>query len=223
MKTKHLKTLFLYNTGPLITSDCSSGAQDLDSIRLSTYRTACKLRFVQKKCNSEYDAVKRFTALTTFCDEVFPLTSSPPPRTRLLSSAPGWHLECHRGFPRERHQHHGPQRWPLRGSPRNGAVHHLLPAEQAHAHHPPDQRGTVHKPAAQLPAGSLWPVSNMSLDRRRLVVCSHVSELLTCASAARSGVKMQTIYNRNVTTCFQRDRTREPSANHWNSSLPCAL
>ncbi|KAM6990672.1 dystrobrevin alpha isoform 7-T7 [Tautogolabrus adspersus] len=27
------------------------GAQDLDSIRLSTYRTACKLRFVQKKCN----------------------------------------------------------------------------------------------------------------------------------------------------------------------------
>ncbi|XP_016083348.1 dystrobrevin alpha isoform X18 [Ornithorhynchus anatinus] len=26
-------------------------AQDLDRIRLSTYRTACKLRFVQKKCN----------------------------------------------------------------------------------------------------------------------------------------------------------------------------
>ncbi|XP_071346626.1 dystrobrevin alpha isoform X1 [Trachinotus anak] len=26
-------------------------AQDLDSIRLSTYRTACKLRFVQKRCN----------------------------------------------------------------------------------------------------------------------------------------------------------------------------
>ncbi|KAM8838428.1 dystrobrevin alpha [Synchiropus picturatus] len=26
-------------------------AQDLDSIRLSTYRTACKLRFVQRKCN----------------------------------------------------------------------------------------------------------------------------------------------------------------------------
>uniref|UniRef100_A0A665WYJ5 Dystrobrevin n=1 Tax=Echeneis naucrates TaxID=173247 RepID=A0A665WYJ5_ECHNA len=29
----------------------SSGAQELDLIRLSTYRTACKLRFVQKKCN----------------------------------------------------------------------------------------------------------------------------------------------------------------------------
>ncbi|XP_010707212.1 dystrobrevin alpha-like [Meleagris gallopavo] len=28
-----------------------SRAQDLDRIRLSTYRTACKLRFVQKKCN----------------------------------------------------------------------------------------------------------------------------------------------------------------------------
>uniref|UniRef100_A0A3P8QFX3 Dystrobrevin n=1 Tax=Astatotilapia calliptera TaxID=8154 RepID=A0A3P8QFX3_ASTCA len=31
--------------------DVPTGAQDLDSIRLSTYRTACKLRFVQKKCN----------------------------------------------------------------------------------------------------------------------------------------------------------------------------
>uniref|UniRef100_A0A8C5ST54 EF-hand domain-containing protein n=1 Tax=Laticauda laticaudata TaxID=8630 RepID=A0A8C5ST54_LATLA len=29
-------------------------AQDLDRIRLSTYRTACKLRFVQKKCNCKY-------------------------------------------------------------------------------------------------------------------------------------------------------------------------
>uniref|UniRef100_A0A452I8Y3 Dystrobrevin n=1 Tax=Gopherus agassizii TaxID=38772 RepID=A0A452I8Y3_9SAUR len=34
----------MYNSLPL-------GAQDLDRIRLSTYRTACKLRFVQKKCN----------------------------------------------------------------------------------------------------------------------------------------------------------------------------
>lgn len=31
-----------------------SGAQELDRIRLSTYRTACKLRFVQKKCNCKY-------------------------------------------------------------------------------------------------------------------------------------------------------------------------
>ncbi|XP_060900844.1 dystrobrevin alpha isoform X11 [Labrus mixtus] len=40
----------------LVEMSCSKpfaprGAQDLDSIRLSTYRTACKLRFVQKKCN----------------------------------------------------------------------------------------------------------------------------------------------------------------------------
>uniref|UniRef100_A0A7N8WMR1 Dystrobrevin, alpha n=1 Tax=Mastacembelus armatus TaxID=205130 RepID=A0A7N8WMR1_9TELE len=47
-----------------MSEDCGSGdnmadrrqlfvemTQDLDSIRLSTYRTACKLRFVQKKCN----------------------------------------------------------------------------------------------------------------------------------------------------------------------------
>uniref|UniRef100_A0A8C5J2D9 EF-hand domain-containing protein n=1 Tax=Junco hyemalis TaxID=40217 RepID=A0A8C5J2D9_JUNHY len=28
-------------------------AQNFDVIRLSTYRTACKLRFVQKRCNRE--------------------------------------------------------------------------------------------------------------------------------------------------------------------------
>lgn len=81
-----------------------------------------------------------------------------------VSSAFGWHLECHRGFPRERHQHHGPHRWALCGSSRSGAEHHFLPAEQAHAHHPPDPRGSVHQPAAQLPAGILWPVSSTSCD-----------------------------------------------------------
>lgn len=30
-----------------------AGAQNFDVIRLSTYRTACKLRFVQKRCNRE--------------------------------------------------------------------------------------------------------------------------------------------------------------------------
>lgn len=40
-----------------LTIRSSSGAQDLDSIRLSTYRTACKLRFVQKKCNCESNPV----------------------------------------------------------------------------------------------------------------------------------------------------------------------
>lgn len=37
-------------------SVCASllaGAQNFDVIRLSTYRTACKLRFVQKRCNRE--------------------------------------------------------------------------------------------------------------------------------------------------------------------------
>ncbi|KAJ3606156.1 hypothetical protein NHX12_025677 [Muraenolepis orangiensis] len=40
--------MFVYNHG---NSGFYTGAQELDSIRLSTYRTACKLRFVQKKCN----------------------------------------------------------------------------------------------------------------------------------------------------------------------------
>lgn len=31
----------------------TSEAQNYDTIRLSTYRTACKLRFIQKKCNCE--------------------------------------------------------------------------------------------------------------------------------------------------------------------------
>ncbi|PNI72522.1 DTNB isoform 7 [Pan troglodytes] len=31
-------------------------AQNFDVIRLSTYRTACKLRFVQKRCNQKDNA-----------------------------------------------------------------------------------------------------------------------------------------------------------------------
>lgn len=165
-----------------MTCDCSTGAQDLDSIRLSTYRTACKLRFVQKKCNSE---CQRFFFLRSLqpavlTTDIFPFSILP---SHLPPSAPGRHLECHRGFPGERHQHHGPQRWPLGGPPRNGTVHHFLPAQQAHAHHPPDQRGAVHKPAAQLPAGSLWPVSSISSDRRRLVMYSRVraSDICQCS------------------------------------------
>lgn len=55
----------------LIISNFSSGAQDLDSIRLSTYRTACKLRFVQKKCNCEYDAVYLLTVLVILPIKIF--------------------------------------------------------------------------------------------------------------------------------------------------------
>ena len=48
---------------PFVMITSSSGAHDLDSIRLSTYRTACKLRFVQKKCNREYEAFLNYTTL----------------------------------------------------------------------------------------------------------------------------------------------------------------
>lgn len=80
----------------------------------------------------------------------------------LFSSAFGWYLEPHRGVPREWSQQHGPQRWAVGGSSRGGPVHHLLPAEQAFAHHTPDQCGAVHQLAAQLPPGSIWPVRKTS-------------------------------------------------------------
>lgn len=72
-----------------------------------------------------------------------------------LFSAFGGHLECHRGFSGERAQHHGPQHGALCGSSGDGGLHHFLPAEQTHAHHPPDQHRSVHQPAAQLPASGL--------------------------------------------------------------------
>ena len=40
----HLEGLFLF----------VSGAQNYDVIRFATYRAACKLRFIQKKTNREY-------------------------------------------------------------------------------------------------------------------------------------------------------------------------
>lgn len=108
-------------------------------------------------------------------------------------SAFGRHLERHRGFPGERPQRHGPQRWAFRGSSRSCAVHYLLPAEQAHAHHASDKRGTVHQPAAQLPAGSLWPVSKRVTWRASCWLCTFTSEVLTWVDAVWNvTVKIQT-------------------------------
>lgn len=129
----------------------------------------------------------------------------------LLSSALGWHLECHRGFPRERHQHHGPQRWPLCGSSRSGAVHHFLPAEQAHAHHPPDHRGALHQPAAQLPAGILWPVSNTSNDRWPLLGHFHVwgSDVSWCGVKCDSEVSAKMEWKYRLFTSVVSQHVRE--------------
>lgn len=110
-------------------------------------------------------------------------------------SAFGRHLERHRGFPGERPQRHRPQRWAFRGSSRSCAVHYLLPAEQAHAHHASDKRGTVHQPAAQLPAGSLWPVSKHVTWRAGCWLCTFTSEVLTWVDAAWNvTVKIQTLF-----------------------------
>lgn len=49
----------------------SPGAQNFDVIRLSTYRTACKLRFVQKRCNRKSLLQLLFTLkchIYVFCD-----------------------------------------------------------------------------------------------------------------------------------------------------------
>lgn len=171
-------------------SDVPTGAQDLDSIRLSTYRTACKLRFVQKKCNCAYE----FLCIDFLRCCTWP--SQKGLRWRLpVFSAFGRHLERHRGFPGERPQRHRPQRWAFRGSSRSCAVHYLLPAEQAHAHHASDKRGTVHQPAAQLPAGSLWPVSKRVTWRAGCWLCTFTSEVLTWVDAAWNvTVKIQTLF-----------------------------
>lgn len=120
--------------------------------------TQCTLNFARDKATKQKN----------------PLTWSFP-----VFSAFGRHLERHRGFPRERPQRHGPQRRAVRGSSRSGAVHDLLPAEQAHAHHAPDQRGAVHQPAAQLPAGGLRPVSNRATRRDGCRFSTFTAEVLT--------------------------------------------
>lgn len=51
---KYYKSLSTHMAYHMCTFLPTPGAQDLDRIRLSTYRTACKLRFVQKKCNCKY-------------------------------------------------------------------------------------------------------------------------------------------------------------------------
>lgn len=77
----------------------------------------------------------------------------------LSPSAPGGHLECDRSLAGKRPEQPGPQHRTERGSPGSCDFNHLLPAQQADADDPSDQRGAIHQLAAQLPARGLWSVS----------------------------------------------------------------
>ena len=83
-------------------------------------------------------------------------------RLSFLISSPCGRVEHDRSLPRQWAEHTGShrrdQRLPLGDYP----VVHLLPAEQAPAHHTPDQRGAVHRPAAQLHGGYLRQVHSTS-------------------------------------------------------------
>lgn len=73
-------------------------------------------------------------------------------------SSSGGRLEHDRSLSRQRPQHAGPQRWDQCVTAGDHPVFHLLPAQQAAAHHPPDQCGAVHRVAAQLHGGHLRQV-----------------------------------------------------------------
>lgn len=158
-----------------------TGALDLDSIRLSTYRTACKLRFIQKRCNCKFEVVycKRFycniTLISVFYTNIliatlFSIHSSFSLWKWCISrychlffascSAFDGYLEYYRGVPGKQTQLHGPQHRVLSVKFASNTVHHLLPAEQALAHNPPDQCRPVYLVSPQLPASSLRPVRN---------------------------------------------------------------
>lgn len=79
----------------------------------------------------------------------------PPPR-----SSSGGCLEHDRSLSWQRAQHIGPQCWDQCVTAGDYSVFHLLPAQQATAHHPPDQCGAVHWAPAQLHGGHLWQVWN---------------------------------------------------------------
>lgn len=73
-------------------------------------------------------------------------------------SSSGGCLEHDRSLSWQRAQHIGPQRWDQCVAAGDDPVFHLLPAQQAAAHHPSDQCGAVHWAAAQLYGGHLWQV-----------------------------------------------------------------
>lgn len=68
-------------------------------------------------------------------------------------SAPGGRVEHDRGVSGQRPEHVGARHRAERVPAGDHRLVHLLPAQQASAHHLPDQRPAEHQPAAQLPAG----------------------------------------------------------------------
>lgn len=83
-------------------------------------------------------------------------------------SSSGGRLEHDRSLSRQRPQHAGPQRRDQCVTAGDHPVFHLLPAQQAAAHHPPDQCGAVHWAAAQLHGGHLRQVGPRRQGRRRV-------------------------------------------------------
>lgn len=141
-----------------------AGAQNFDVIRLSTYRTACKLRFVQKRCNRK--SIKILISFQLLCNRVTNRNACSNVHTDVnwSQSVPSSHsssggcLEHDRSLSWQWAQHAGPQRWDQCVAVGDYPVFHLLPAQQAAAHHPSDQCGAVHRAAAQLHGGHLRQV-----------------------------------------------------------------
>lgn len=78
--------------------------QSFDLIRFASYRTASKLRYIQKSTNRKYLGYRL---------PLVPCFNKNPP---LPHSSPGGHLECHWGISREWSQHPRAAEWSQRGA-----------------------------------------------------------------------------------------------------------
>lgn len=126
--------------------------QDFNAICLSSYRTACKLRFIQKRCNCKSYQNKQFQTNLNIDDTIWLMFFS-------QTSAFDRHIQCDWGCAGHWSECSGAERWHLSDQTGEPSVLNVQPAQQApayHSHHQPERKRS---PAGGLLTGCCWVVT----------------------------------------------------------------
>lgn len=126
--------------------------QDFNAICLSSYRTACKLRFIQKRCNCKSYQNKLFQTNMNI-DGTISLTFFSQ------TSAFDRHIQCDWGCAGHWSECGGAERWHLSDQTGEPGVLNVQPAQQAptyHSHHQPERKRS---PAGGLFTDCCWVVT----------------------------------------------------------------
>lgn len=143
--------------------------QDFNAICLSSYRTACKLRFIQKRCNCKSYQNKLFQTNLNIDATISPMFSS-------QTSAFDRHIQRDWGCAGHWSECGGAERWHISDQTGEPSVLNVQPAQQApayHSHHQPERKRS---PAGGLLTGCCWVVTKEKCTLKS--ICCKSSSLI---------------------------------------------